>query len=137
IAAYLGEGLAGLPVFAGGNSAWSLSATGVPYIVGPTAGYLAGFLPAAFVTGWMAERGWDRSVPRWVGAMVAGNLIIYAFGLSVLGVYLGLGPAFERGVQPFIPGDIIKIALAALALPGAWRIVGDRPRDDSSDNPLP
>jgi biotin transport system substrate-specific component len=133
--AYLAEGLAGLPVFAGGNSAWTPSASGLPYIVGPTAGYLAGFMPAAFATGWLAEMGWDRSVFRWLGAMVAGNLVIYAFGLSVLSFYLGLPAAIERGVMPFIPGDIIKIVVAALALPGAWRLVGDRPNGQTPPTP--
>lgn len=127
VLAYHAEALAGLPVYAGWSSAWTPSAAGVPYVIGPTAGYLAGFVPAAFAVGWLAERGWDRAVHLTAAAMVIGNLVIYACGAAVLTLYVGSERVLAAGVLPFLVGDIIKIALAALALPGAWRLVGRKP----------
>lgn len=122
--AYLAEGLAGLPVFSGGASAWTPSAMGMPVILGPTGGYLVGFVAAAGVTGWLAEHGWDRSVLRTALAMVAGNLVIYTCGIAWLSSLIGVEKAVATGVLPFLAGDMIKVALAAAALPGAWRLVG-------------
>jgi biotin transport system substrate-specific component len=113
---YLTEGAAGLPVFAGG-------ASGVAYMLGPTGGYLVGFVIAAGVVGWLAERGWDRRLVWTVLAMVAGNVAIYALGVAWLAVFLGdLQAALVNGVLIFIPGDLVKIAVAALALPGGWAL---------------
>jgi biotin transport system substrate-specific component len=111
---YLAEGAAGLPVFAGG-------ASGIAYMLGPTGGYLVGFVFAAGVVGLLAERGWDRR-PLWTAvAMVVGNLVIYALGVAWLAVFLGdLRTAFVQGVLIFIIGDLVKIAIATLALPGGW-----------------
>jgi biotin transporter BioY len=120
---YLLEGVAGLPVFAGGNNAWSLARGGVPYFLGPTAGYLFGFLPAAFVVGWFAERGWTRSIPRTVLAMVIGNLIIYALGLVNLARFVPPPALLSAGLLPFLPGDALKIALAVIILPGGWQLL--------------
>jgi biotin transport system substrate-specific component len=123
IVAYLVEGLAGLPVFAAGTSAWSPSAIpGVPVIAGPTAGYLFGFAVGAFVVGWLAERGWDRGVTGMIFAMVLGNLAIYAVGLAWLARFVGSERVFALGMQPFLAGDLAKVALAAVALPGTWRL---------------
>lgn len=121
--AYLSEGLMGLPVFAGGTSAWSPSAFGVPVILGPTAGYLFGFVPAAFFVGLLASRGWDRSFWRAALAMVAGEAAIYALGLPWLARYVGPGAAISLGLLPFIPGDILKLLLASALLPAGWRIL--------------
>lgn len=124
---YLAEGLAGLPVFANATSAWTPNATfGVPTIIGPTAGYLAGFVAAAFVTGWLAEQGWDRWAWRWAVAMLLGNVAIYVPGLLVLQSYVGPERVFELGLQPFLVGDILKLLLAAAALPDVWRFLGRR-----------
>ncbi len=121
---YLAEGAAGLPVFAGG-------ASGVAYMLGPTGGYLVGFVVAAGVVGWLAERGWDRRLIWTVLAMVVGNLAIYAFGVSWLAVYLGdLQTALVKGALLFVIGDLVKIAIAALALPGGWALA--RRGDDRS-----
>lgn len=121
---YLAEGAAGLPVFAGG-------ASGVAYMLGPTGGYLVGFVVAAGVVGWLAERGWDRRLIWTVLAMVVGNLAIYAFGVSWLAVYLGdLQTALVKGALFFVIGDLVKIAIAALALPGGWALA--RRGDDRS-----
>lgn len=118
--AYLIEGGLGLPVFAGG-------AAGLPYMLGATGGYLIGFVPAAALVGRLAERGWDRRIWLAVLAMAAGNLVIYACGASWLAIYLGsVQKALLGGVLPFIPGDLIKIGVAALALPGGWALVRKR-----------
>jgi biotin transport system substrate-specific component len=127
LAAYLAEGLAGLPVFAGGTSAWSSSSIpGVPVIIGPSAGYLVGFIFAAGLVGLLAERGWDRRWWTTLLAMVLGNLVIYAFGVGWLSTFLGLNPAFVAGMLPFLPGDALKIVLAVIVLPGGWALVGSR-----------
>ncbi len=124
---YLGEGLAGLPVFASGNSAWVPTRFGVPYIAGPTAGFLVGFVGAALLVGWLAERGWDRSV-RWTAlAMLLGNTILYLPGLTWFALFVGAERAFALGLLPFVPGDLLKLGLVAAALPSAWSLLG-RPR---------
>ncbi len=125
--AYLGEGLVGLPVFAGFNSAWSPSSMGMPVIVGPTAGYLVGFVVAAFVVGWLAERGWDRRAWSTIVAMIIGNAIIYLFGVAWLSTLLqSISKGIQFGMLPFLVGDAIKIAIAAGVLPGAWVLSGPR-----------
>ena len=116
---YLAEGAAGLPVFALGG--------GLSYFMGPTAGYLISYPIAAFLVGWLAERRWDRKLLTATVAMLLGNLVIYAIGMAWLGTYKGI--LFEvstlvAGVQPFILGDLTKIAVAAVVLPSAWRIAG-------------
>lgn len=114
--AYLLEGAAGLPVFASG-------ASGVAYMLGPTGGYLLSYVFAAGMVGWLAERGWDRRLLTAALAMVFGNVVIYAFGVTWLAVVLGdAGSALVQGMLIFIPGDLIKIALAMLALPGGWAL---------------
>jgi biotin transport system substrate-specific component len=92
----------------------------------PSFGYIIGFLVAAALVGWLAERGWDRTPARTVVTMVAGNLVIYAFGLPFLMATLevGLAKGLELGVTPFLAGDALKILLAAGLLPGAWALVG-------------
>lgn len=122
--AYLAIGAAGLPVFSG-------LASGLTF--GPTFGYLAGFVAAAAVVGFFAQLGWQK---RWVGVIasfVIGNLVIYAFGLSWLALSLGtlglandLNAVLTAGLIPFLIGDAIKIALAALALPLAWKLLSSR-----------
>jgi biotin transport system substrate-specific component len=117
---YLAEGAAGLPIFAGG-------AAGVAHLLGPTGGYLAGFVVAAGVVGWLAERGWDRRLVWTALAMMAGNVIIYALGVAWLAVYLGdLQTAVVKGALIFVPGDLIKIVVAVLALPGGWALAQRR-----------
>ncbi|AEB12614.1 biotin transporter BioY [Marinithermus hydrothermalis] len=125
--AYLAEGAAGLPFFAGGSA-------GVAKLFGPTGGYLIAFPVAAFVVGYLVERfGADRGWGLTFLAMLLGNLIIYALGLAWLGAWLagagkfgGLGALLAMGFLPFIPGDLVKAVLAALVLPTAWRFVGRR-----------
>lgn len=113
---YLVQGAMGLPVFAGGT-------TGIVKFAGPTGGYLIGFVAAALVVGWLSERGWDRHVAASAAAMVIGNITIYAFGLLWLANFVGWAAVLQVGLFPFIIGDLIKIALAALALPLGWALV--------------
>lgn len=117
VVAYLIEGALGLPVFAPGG------APGLARFMGPTAGYLVGFALAAFAVGWLAERGWDRRLGRAALAMLAGEAVIYLCGLLWLARFVAGDRLLDAGLVPFIPGDLFKIALAALALPAARRIV--------------
>jgi biotin transport system substrate-specific component len=121
---YVIEGLVGLPFFAGGTS-------GMTHLLGATGGYLISYPLAAGIVGRLAERGWDRRLPWAALAMLIGNAVIYGIGVGWLAVVLGsVQTAIVKGMLPFIVGDLIKIALAALALPGAWALVrrmrGDR-----------
>ena len=117
---YLAEGAIGLPVFAG---SWSEGA-GIKHLVGPTAGYLFGFVIAAAIVGRLAERGWDRNAVTAGAAMVIGNLVIYALGIAWLGAMIGYGTAIEVGLLPFFVGDALKVALGACLLPLAWKLIG-------------
>jgi biotin transport system substrate-specific component len=126
---YIAEGLAGLPVFQSGNNAWVPNRFGEPYIVGPTLGYLVGFVIAAFVVGWLAERrGMDREVWSAALLLLVGNIVLYIPGLLWLQLWL-TGHAvptsvWDAGLLPFLWGDLIKLILAAIVVPGAWRLVG-------------
>ena len=125
---YLAEGAAGLPVFAGTPE----KGIGLAYMAGPTGGYLLGFVLAAGLTGWLAERGWDRNAATTALAMLLGNLAIYAPGLFWLGSLLGWDkPILAWGLSPFVLGELAKLALASLAMPLAWRLVRGRGRADN------
>jgi len=124
VALYLVEGALGLPVFAGTPE----KGIGLAYMLGPTGGYLVGYLLAAAACGWLAERGWDRSIAKTTLAMIAGNGIIYVFGLLWLGTLLGWDkPILAWGLTPFLPGDLLKIALGAILFPTTWQLL--RPRN--------
>ena len=116
LAAYLFEGALGLPVFAGG-------AAGVAVLMGPTAGYLFGFLLAAIAMGYLAERGMGRTVVSTIAAMVIGNCVIYLCGALWLANFIGFGQAIAAGVLPFLYGDALKLVVAAGLMPWAWRAV--------------
>lgn len=128
---YLAEGLLGLPVFALGRSAWSPSSmAGLPVILGPTAGYLLAMPLAAALVGTLAARGWDRQVRSAIPAMLLGNLVILVLGFGWLAaatlLITGTLPVMTllgASVFPFIPGDLVKIVVAALMLPGGWAAV--------------
>ncbi|HEV2757140.1 MAG TPA: biotin transporter BioY [Actinomycetota bacterium] len=123
---YLGEGAAGLPVFAEGMS-------GVHWLTpaAPTGGYLWGFVVAAVVIGGLAQMGWDRGLGSAIGAMLVGEVIIFSFGVPWLANLFGMPAeqALEAGLYPFVIGEVLKIMIAAGLLPAAWRLVG---RDDAS-----
>jgi biotin transport system substrate-specific component len=126
IALYLAEGAAGLPFFAEGKSGLDFLVLRDP--VHSSGGYLWGFLLAAVLVGFLAERGWDRNVGSALGAMFLGNVVIYLVGLPWLADAIGLSieDTLPFGLHPFIIGDTIKLLLAAGALPVAWRLVGKR-----------
>jgi biotin transport system substrate-specific component len=114
VALYLAEGAVGLPVFAGTPE----KGIGLAYMLGPTGGYLLGFVLAAAVAGWLVER--RRDAAGLALAVVAGSLAIYASGVLWLASFVGLGKALELGLLPFLWGDLLKAGLAfALALGGA------------------
>jgi len=115
---YLLVGIAGVPVYAEQKHGWEVFS-------GATGGYIVGFVLAAALTGYLAERGWDRRFSTAVSVMLTGNVVIYGCGLLWLHHSLGVNwpDALEFGLYPFVPGDIVKLYLAALALPGAWKLV--------------
>jgi biotin transport system substrate-specific component len=126
---YLAAGIAGLPVFA----ASPLLPPGPFRLLGPTGGYLMAYPLAAYVTGYLAERGLDRRYATSVIAMLAGLIVIYAAGATWLGLFartvsgsaaVGLGAALATGVFPFVIPDLIKLAVAAGLVPALWRLVG-------------
>ncbi len=116
--AYVGQGAAGLPVFAAGKA-------GFVILLGPTGGYLVGMVAAAYVVGWLAERGWDRHLLRAAAAMLAGEVAIFGCGVPWLAVFLGgdWQAAIALGFLPFVVGDAIKVALAAGGLPVVWGLI--------------
>jgi biotin transport system substrate-specific component len=121
---YLLIGLAGAPVYSEHKHGWDV-------VSGSSGGYLVGFIAAAALTGWLAQRGWDRRISSSVSAMLTGNVVIYIFGLLWLHHWLGahnFGQSWNTtltdGLYPFVAGDVIKLYLAAAALPAAWKLVG-------------
>jgi biotin transport system substrate-specific component len=124
---YLAAGMAGLPVFA----ASAVLPQGPLRLLGPTGGYLISYPFAAFLTGYLAERGFDRRYSTAVLAMAAGLVVIFAFGVSWLALFarpaaVGFSAALSAGFYPFLLGDVFKIFLGAAVLPGVWKIVGPR-----------
>ena len=117
---YLAQGAFGLPVFAGTPE----KGIGLAYMAGPTGGYLVGFVLAAGVVGWLAEKKWDRNVFTAAAAFLIGNAVLYVPGLIWLGFVLGWDkPVLEFGLYPFLPGDALKLVLAAALFPVLWRKV--------------
>jgi biotin transport system substrate-specific component len=121
---YLAQGAIGLPVFAGGVG-------GAAVFAGPTAGYLLAFPLAAFVTGALAERGWDRRFGTMVAAMLLGSAVIFALGLAVLAAFVPRSGLLAAGLVPFVPGDLVKSSLAALAFPRLWGFARRRDGKDA------
>src|SRR5690606_10637267 len=115
VALYVAQGALGLPVFSGGVATAAL--------VGPTAGYIYGFVAAAALVGYMVEKGWGRSILKLTVAMTLGNVVLFVGGLSWLSNLIGVDAALAAGLYPFIAGGIVKIALSVAALPLAWKLV--------------
>ena len=115
---YFCVGLIGAPVYSGGDGGWEI-------VHGATGGYLVGFIAAAVLTGWLAQRHWDRHINSAVAAMLSGSVVIYSFGLPWLAKEIGTGleGTLEAGLYPFVIGDLIKLYLAGMLLPGAWKLV--------------
>ena len=115
VTAYLLEGVVGLPVFAETPE----RGIGLAYMMGPTGGYLLGFLVAAGVTGFMADRGLARRLPSLLALMVVGHALMFACGFAYLGQLIGFDQAWLVGVLPFLPSTAVKIALGASLQKGA------------------
>ena len=113
---YLLEGISGLPVFAQAHG-------GAVWLLGPTAGYLYSYPFAAFVAGWLSERGWGNTMARSIVGMLAALVVIYAGGWSWLVQFAGVRGALAMGVAPFIAADVIKVAIGAALLPYAQRLL--------------
>jgi biotin transport system substrate-specific component len=131
---YLVEGAIGLPFFAGGKAGWAA-------VVGPSGGYIWGFVLAAALVGYLAERGWDRNVPRTALAMLLGNIVLYVPGLiwlamfyagpgqeyiAATGATTAWGAAIAAGLTPFLVGDLLKLLLAACLIPAVWALLKRR-----------
>ena len=119
---YLAEGAAGLPVFAGTPE----KGIGLAYILGPTGGYLIGFVAAAALVGWLAERGWDRGFFWLAGAMFIGHAVIFAYGIAWLASSVGFAQAWAAGVAPFYLATVFKTLLAAACMNAAWSVANLR-----------
>jgi biotin transport system substrate-specific component len=125
---YLAAGIAGLPVFAASGAL----PPGPLRLLGPTGGYLMAYPFAAFLTGFLAERGFDRRYLTSIVAMLAGLLVIYTLGVIWLGVFgrssegpaPGMSVALLTGVYPFVVPDLIKLAIAAGLVPAMWHLFG-------------
>jgi biotin transport system substrate-specific component len=115
---YLWLGVAGAPIYAHHAHGWS-------EVTSASGGYIVGFVLAAAVTGFLAERRWDRTISSSISSMLTGNVIIYLVALPWLSVVLdtNLEKTLEYGLYPFVPGDIFKLYVAAALLPGAWKLV--------------
>jgi biotin transport system substrate-specific component len=119
LALYAVEGAAGMPVF-------SPIADGYPGLMGPTGGYIIGFILAAGLVGYLVERGWGRNVGKLFLACIAGAAVLYVPGLLWLGSFVGAEKVFEYGLNPFIMGDTVKAAVVALGVPAVWSLVEKR-----------
>ena len=115
VSLYLFQGMVGIPVFAYGG--------GLPYLLGPTGGFLFGFLFASIIIGELADRGWGKSHLKSVFAMSLGLIVIYTFGILQLSVLKGFDFAIINGFKPFIVGDLYKLILAALVIPQIWKLI--------------
>jgi biotin transport system substrate-specific component len=125
VLAYLAQGAVGIPVFAGTPE----KGIGLAYMMGPTGGYLIGFLVAAIVVGLLAERGFDRSPFLLFAAMLLGHVVIFACGIAWLGSLIGYDKAWASGVAPFYYATLFKTALGALIVPAAWYALDKRKAD--------
>ena len=118
---YVALGAVGLPIYADHEHGWHV-------VTSASGGYLVGFIVAAAVTGGLAERRWDRRFSSSLGALLTGNVVIYLFGVGWLAhdLHLSVAKALEDGLYPFVPGDVLKMYLAAAMLPAAWKLAGRR-----------
>ena len=115
VSMYLFQGMVGIPVFAYGG--------GLPYFLGPTGGFLFGFLFASIIIGELADRGWGKQNFKSVFAMLIGLIVIYSCGVLQLSILKGFDFAIISGLKPFIIGDLYKLILAAFILPQIWKLV--------------
>lgn len=116
---YMAEGAAGFPVF----QSTPEKGLGLLYMMGPTGGFLAGFLLMAAIVGWASDRGWDRNPFKLAGAMLVAEVVMMAVGFAWLATLIGADKAWTFGVAPFILADLIKVALAAAVVPAVWSAI--------------
>ena len=114
VAAYLIAGIIGIPVFADYSD-------GIAKLFGPTAGYLIGFLPAAMLSGYLAQKGWAKTIPGSFGAALLGVCVIFICGVTVLAQSVGMQNAVAFGVMPFIVAEPVKLVAAACIIPLFWK----------------
>ena len=107
------EGAIGLPVFAGGTF-------GAAVLVGPTGGYLFGFVASAYIVGLFCEKGWDRNWKTVLPVFTLGTAIIFAFGLTWLSKFVGWSESNGLGLVPFLPGAVVKLVIAAATFKAGW-----------------
>ncbi|MBM3580609.1 MAG: biotin transporter BioY [Alphaproteobacteria bacterium] len=119
LALYLFEGAIGLPVFAGTPE----KGIGLPYMLGPTGGYLVGFVAAAWLAGWLAEKGWDRTFLKATAVNFVATVVVFVFGLAWLVPMYGFSKSVAVGVTPFLLSSAFKIVLGGALLPAAWSLV--------------
>lgn len=120
--AYLAQGALGLPVFQGTPE----KGIGLAYMLGTTGGYLAGFVVMAAIVGWAADRGWDRNPLKFLAAALVAEAVMLAMGAAWLSVLIGPANAWQFGVVPFLLPDLIKVALAAAAVPAVWSLLSPK-----------
>lgn len=116
---YMAQGAMGYPVF----QSTPEKGIGIAYMLGSTGGYLAGFVAMVAIVGWAVDRGWGRSLVKMLGAMLVAEAVMMAMGFSWLSLLIGADKAWQFGVAPFIVPDLIKVALAAAAVPAIWALV--------------
>jgi biotin transport system substrate-specific component len=116
---YMAQGAMGFPVF----QSTPEKGLGIAYMLGSTGGYLAGFVAMAAIVGWAADRGWDRSPFKMLGAVLAAEVVMMAMGFAWLAGLIGVEKSWQFGVVPFIAPDLIKVALAATLAPAIWALL--------------
>lgn len=119
LVAYMIEGALGLPVF----QSTPERGIGLAYMMGTTGGFLAGFVVMAAIVGWAVDRGWDRSIVKLGAAMLTAEVVMMAMGFAWLAALIGVDNAWTFGVAPFILPDLVKVAIAALAVPAARGLI--------------
>ena len=116
---YMAEGAMGFPVF----QSTPEKGIGIAYMLGSTGGYLAGFVVAAAIVGWAADRAWDKSPVKLLGAVLVAEAVIMAMGFAWLALLIGVEKSWQFGVVPFIVPDLVKVALAAALVPAVWSLL--------------
>ncbi|PWK68121.1 biotin transporter BioY [Aminobacter sp. AP02] len=116
---YMAQGAMGYPVF----QSTPEKGLGIAYMLGSTGGYLLGFVAMAAIVGWAVDRGWGRSIVKMLGAMLVAEVVMMALGFSWLSLLIGAEKSWQFGVVPFIVPDLIKVALAAAAVPAVWALL--------------
>lgn len=116
---YMAQGAMGYPVF----QSTPEKGLGIAYMLGSTGGYLLGFVAMAAIVGWAVDRGWGRSIVKMLAAMLVAEIVMMALGFSWLSLLIGAEKSWQFGVVPFIVPDLIKVALAAAAVPAIWALM--------------